>query len=157
MNMKFKKITACLMATASLVTGMVGMRASASYHDDHFVRFSVSGYSERYTSTRLKEDSTSASIRVESTDPDGCKMTVRVYGTYTTTSIGIDKTAGTPKIVGTSYDYTYLPNYVWEDMKTDSTGHYHDSLYARLSFRTSSTTTGDQEFYASGYWSPDSI
>lgn len=29
MNMKFKKITACLMATASLVTGMVGMSASA--------------------------------------------------------------------------------------------------------------------------------
>ena len=30
MNMKFKKFTACLMATASLVTGMVGMSASAA-------------------------------------------------------------------------------------------------------------------------------
>ncbi len=30
MNMKFKKLAACLMATASLATGMVGMGASAA-------------------------------------------------------------------------------------------------------------------------------
>lgn len=148
------------MATASLVTGMVGMSASASYHDDTLTRFVVSGIYTHNTKTREKEDNTSASIRITSTDPNGCKLSVRVYGTYTDSispTNGIDKTVGTPKIVGTSAYYTYLPNYVWEHMKTDSSGHYHDSLYAYLGLRTSSTTNGKPEFYADGFWSPDSI
>lgn len=157
MSKKFKKFAAGLMATASLATGMVGMSANASYYDDYFSNFVVSGYSTHYTSTREKEDDTSASIRIDSTNPSGCKLRVYVYGTYSNTSNGIDKTAGSPKIVGAASYYTYLPNYVWEDMKWDDNGHLHDNLYAFLGFRTSSTPNGQPEFYATGYWSPDSI
>jgi len=128
----FKKLVASIMAAAALATtAMSGISASASYHDDELNYFSVSGYSEHSTSVREKEDSTSASIRIASTNPSGCKATVRVYGNYSqSTSGGVNKTAGTPKVVGASSYYTYLPNYVWEDMKKDSSGHVHDHIYA---------------------------
>lgn len=50
MNMKFKKFAACLMATASLVTGMVGMSASAveprygGYDNDTYNGASIEKY-----------------------------------------------------------------------------------------------------------------
>lgn len=160
MKITFKKAIAVFMATASLTTGMVGMSANASYHDDKLTRFVVSGYYEHNTPTREKDDDTSASIMITETDPAGCKMVVRVYGTYTSSSSpsgGVNQTAGTPKIVGTASYYTYLPNYVDENMRRDSSGRYHDHVYAYLGLRTSSTSNGKPEFYASGYWSPDSI
>ncbi len=65
MNMKFKKFTACLMATASLVTGMVGMSASASYEDTDITNFtappSVAG---TYNPLPVTENG----VRVKSTD-----------------------------------------------------------------------------------------
>lgn len=50
MNMKFKKLAACLMATASLVTGIVGMSASAveprygGYDNDTYKGASIEKY-----------------------------------------------------------------------------------------------------------------
>ena len=41
MNMKFKKLAACLMATASLATGMVGMSASAANTEDTAYSYGV--------------------------------------------------------------------------------------------------------------------
>lgn len=103
-----RKIVAAIMAaTALATTAMSGISASASYKDDELTYFSVSGYSERSTKVREKEDSTSASIKIVSTNPSGCKATVKVYGNYSqSTSGGVNKTAGTPKVVGASSYYT---------------------------------------------------
>ena len=147
-----RKIVAAIMAaTALATTAMSGISASASYKDDELTYFSVSGYSERSTKVREKEDSTSASIKIVST--------VKVYGNYSqSTSGGVNKTAGTPKVVGASSYYTYLPNYVWEHMKKDSSGHVHDHIYAYLTLRTYSNPQAKPDFsIVKGYWSPDSI
>lgn len=155
-----RKIVAAIMAaTALATTAMSGISASASYKDDELTYFSVSGYSERSTKVREKDDSTSASIKIVSTNPSGCKATVKVYGNYSqSTSGGVNKTAGTPKVVGASSYYTYLPNYVWEHMKKDSSGHVHDHIYAYLTLRTYSNPQAKPDFsIVKGYWSPDSI
>lgn len=159
MAKKFKKVISSLLAVATLSTCAMGNYVSASYHDDELNHFIVSGYYTHNTATREKEDSTSASIRISSTTPSGCRMSVNVYGTYTYSlnpSGGQNKTIGSPKIVGTSSYYTYLPNYVWEDMSKIN-GHIVDNLYAYLGLTTYSTPNGQAEFYADGYWSPDSI
>ena len=157
---KFKRLAASIMAAATLATTAIGsISASASYYDDVLTYFSVSGYNEHNTSPREKEDSTSASIKISSTNPYGCKATVKVYGNYSESSSGgVNKTAGTPKNVGASSYYTYLPNYVWEDMKVDSSGHVHDHIFAYLGLRTYTNPQGNPDFsIVQGYWSPDSI
>lgn len=135
------------------------MTANASWYDDKLEMFVVSGYYMHNTKAREKEDDTSASINIVSTDPTGCKTTVRVYGNYSDSSDGgTDQTVGTPKVVGASNYYTYLPNYVWENMKKDSSGHIHDHIYAYLCLTPNTNPQGEPEFYiAEGYWSPDSI
>ncbi|MBR4022310.1 MAG: hypothetical protein IKI94_06905 [Ruminococcus sp.] len=159
MKMTFKKITAAVMAVTTLAVNMVGISASASYQDSTFTDYSIAAQYSRYTPTRLKEDNTPASIKVTNTNPSGCKMTVRVYGTYTSSSTpsgGTDYTYGSAKVVGVSNSYTYLPNLVGESLRYDSDGNKHN-VYAYLGFKTYSTTNGTQYFTASGKWSPDSV
>lgn len=136
---KFKYIVASLMATAALASSAVGLTASANNHDDtDFNVYSVNS-SNKYTASRTKTDTTSATVRVDSVSSYGAKMTVHVCtGSY------VDKTYGTPKTVGVSSYYTYCPSTVYED----------GYRTARLGFTRAS---GASSFNASGVWSPDSI
>lgn len=140
-----------VMAAATLAVEAAGVTANASWDDSDFYNYSISRYN-LYTIARSKDDYTSASVKVTSTNPSGCKMTVRVYqapsdASPVDASKIKDRTAGTPKVVGKSSVYTYLPNYVKEN----------GGEYACLGFTTYSTTNGTSSFKASGKWSPDSI
>lgn len=159
---KFKKIIASMLATITVVSSVMGgINVSASPRDDRLTQFTVSGHYEHNTKTREKEDDTSATIMITSTNPSGSKASVKVYGTYTDSDNpygGTNQTVGTPKIVVTSSYYTYLPNYVWENMKVDSTGHIRNiDVYAYLALYTYSTSSSSSDFSANGLWSPDSV
>ena len=136
---KIKFIVASLMATVALESSAVGVTASANNHDDKdFSAYSVSNQI-RYTDSEAKTDTSSATVKVSSTNPVGAKMTVRVCtGGY------VDKTYGTAKVVGASSYYTYLPSTVYES----------GARTARLGFTRES---GSSSFNAFGVWSPDSV
>ncbi|MBO5383318.1 MAG: hypothetical protein J6A30_03365 [Ruminococcus sp.] len=140
--MKLKKIAIAALAAMTMATGAMGITASANNHyDNPYNDFTISRWTN-YTYADSKTDKTSATIMVQDTNPDGCKMTVRVYN-----GSKVDRTYGAAKIVGTSSYYTYLPNTVYES----------GDRSACLGFLIYSTPTGASSFVSSGVWSPDSV
>ena len=140
--MKLKKIAIAVLAAMTMATGAMGITASANNSSDtSFTNYTISRWSN-YTSVRSKTDTTSATVKVSSTNPSGSKMTVRVYN-----GSKVDRTYGAAKIVGASSYYTYLPNTVYES----------GDRSACLGFTIYSTSTGADTFKATGVWSPDSV
>jgi len=134
--MQIKKTLIGLIGTVILI-GAMGVSVFANNSSDTAYSFKVSN-SKKYTSFRSKLDDTSATIKVSS----GSKVIVYVHGS-TLQITSSDCTYGTPKTVGISSTYTYLPNTVYED----------DYSYARLAIKSA---TGSS-FTSSGVWSPDSV
>lgn len=136
---KIKFIVASLMATVALASSAVGLTSSANNSGNSDFNAYTVNHINKYTPSRPKTDTTSATVRVSYVSAYGATMTVHVCtGDY------VDKTYGTPKVVGVSSSYTYCPSTVYEDgFRT-----------ARLGFTRAS---GPSSFDAKGVWSPDSV
>lgn len=165
MNMKFKKLAACLMATASLVTGMVGISASASdmpndpknYGDTNITDFSVPPDSQdwrKYTgsySMRNKNDDSEVYFHATK---GSVTLSLRTYG-CTNNSWGTNLTMNASGNfvdyvccrIGTEYA---VKNYIYE--RKNSNG-YRMYPKAGLEFKTTSSYMGTT---ITGVWSPDS-
>lgn len=133
------------MVATALTTGallsMSGLSvfAAGNYKDTYFINFRITS-STNYTVPREKLDKTSATVRLSKAVTP---VVVRVYGSKSSTGAKVDRTYGTPKVVGVSSNYTYLPNLVGES----------GDSFASLGF----TRSGVQNVIISGAWSPDSI
>ncbi len=135
-----KKVVAMMMAGGMLLS-MSGsdVFAKGNYTDALFTCFAVPS-TTKYISPREKLDATSATVKLtQAVTP----VTVRVYGSSLDTGTAYNCTYGTPKVVGVSDKYTYLPNLVKE----------RNYRYARLGFSHS----GSSNVILIGWWSPDSI
>lgn len=155
---KLKNIMACILASSSLLASLTGTIVNANNcQDTDFTNYAVSTTYNKYTPTREKTDATSATVKVSYTSTSGCKMKVKVYGTYvgsqSPSSSNLTDWTTTTKIVGVSSTYTYLPNLVYERMHLDSNGNPR-IVYCCLGFTAYSGASG---FNATGVWSPDSV
>lgn len=140
MKRTIKKLVATVLATGTLLSmSALSVLAAGNYTDTYFSNFTISA-STKYTTARQKLDSTSATVKLSKA---GSAVVVRVYGSKTSTGTKYDRTYGTPKVVGVSSYYTYLPNLVKEN----------GDSWARLGF----TRSGIANTTISGAWSPDSI
>lgn len=166
MNMKFKKFTACLMATASLVTGMVGMSASAADMPDapkNYGNTSITSFTvppctmdwRKYTgdyAMRNKNDSSEVYFYAQS---GTMSLNLRTYGCTTGGSWGTNLTMNSAGSyvdcvscsIGTEYA---IKNYIYERKNSSGNRMY---TKAGLELRTTSSYQGTT---ISGVWSPDS-
>ncbi len=136
---KVKQLITAVMAAVTITTTALSMTVSAAgNYTDTGYSFKVST-SVKYTPFREKLDNTSASIKVTSGD----YVIARVYGKTGPLGGKADCTYGTPKTVGVSSSYTYLPNTVYESGYS----------YACLGLTSASGTS----FTSAGVWSPDSV
>lgn len=132
-------IATALTTGALLSMSSLSVFAAGNYKDTYFTNFIITS-STNYTTARQKLDKTSATVKLSKA---ATPVVVRVYGLKSSKGAKVNRTYGTPKVVGVSNSYTYLPNLVGE--KGDS--------WAALGF----TRSGVQNVIISGAWSPDSI
>lgn len=140
MKKTIKKVVATVLTTGTLLSmSAFSVLAAGNYKDTYFSNFTITA-STKYTTTRPKLDATSATVKLSKA---ASPVVVRVYGLKTSTGAKYDRTYGTPKVVGVTSYYNYLPNLVNE--RNDS--------WACLGF----TRSGIANTVISGAWSPDSI
>lgn len=105
MNKKIKKIMACLMATASLATGMVGLSASAYTSADSYSEFTwyIEGTDAKAKLKNTSGTSRYAQVVVFSWGLDGSYKGQSTPGYGNISNNGLVSTSGTP--YGTSYEF----------------------------------------------------
>ena len=147
MNMKFKKLAARLMATASLATGMVGMSASAANTEDTAYSYGVDldqWLGSQHTDGREKTNSTSVYVRL---DTIGKRVKTQTEGSYSPYNYWTNHTSRTTvTITNGSWE-------VYNDIYESLIEQYHyNNAYARLKmWAADSSSTGN----VMGMWSPD--
>lgn len=140
MKRTIKKVVATVLTTGTLLSmSAFNVLAAGNYTDTYFTNFKITA-STKYTVARQKLDATSATVKMSKAS---YPVVVRVYGSKTSSGVKYDRTYGTPKVVGVSNYYTYLPNLVKES----------GDSWARLGF----VRGGVENTTISGAWSPDSI
>lgn len=150
MNMNFKKLAACLMATASLATGMIGtgcISASAANTEDTAYTYGIEldqWLGSQHTDGRRKTNSTSVYVRLDTLNK---RVKTQTEGSYDQNYYWTNHTIrNTVTLTNGSWE---VYNDIYESIIEKQ---HYSNAYARVKmWAADSNSTGR----VSGVWSPD--